>query len=192
MPAQLCDSARETAWVFYRGNTDLIHCFIRFYIPQKCKIEVIHTYSESNTDRILLLLPVWKCHSPTFTHVAQPLLQLTQQILTYPPGTPVGQYANSFLLKTSLDYLLKISLDISWFSTQHSRMKINAENCTKEDDFYLQKKNVAYLKVYLLIFMRHVLSKHKSPSRGPRKVERDPRTNIYPWISNTECFAVSI
>lgn len=129
---------------------------------------------------------------PHFHSCAQPLLQLTQQILTHPPGTPVGQHANSFLLKTSLDYLLKISLDISWFSTQHSRMKINAENCTKEDNFYLQKKNVAYLKVYLLIFMRHVLSKRKSPSRGPRKAERDPRTNICPWISNTECFAVSI
>lgn len=38
--------------------------------------------------------------------------------------------------------------------------------------------------MYPLIFMRHVLSKCKSPSRGPQKVERDPRTNICPWISN--------
>lgn len=189
-PHLRCDSARETAWVFYRGNTYLIVLSGFIYYRNAGLKQFILIQSSTLTEyycnclfgNAIPPLPLM-CTTPITAHTAD---------FKPPPSTPVGQCANSFLSKTSLDYLLKISLDISWFSTQHSRMKVNAENCTKEDDFYLQTKNVAYLKVYLLIFMRHVLSKHKSPSRGPQKVERSPRTNIWPCIPNTECFAVSI
>lgn len=87
-------------------------------------------------------ITVTACLKMLFPHLhlcAQPVSQLTYWFLSL-PRTPPGRCAGSFPLKTSLDSILTIALNIGWFSTWQSRKKVNAWNCTKKDDSYLQKK----------------------------------------------------